>query len=101
MKTLSQLYRSHTGKVSDKWSLYLDEYDTLLAPYRAKAVRLLEFGLQNGGSLDIWDAFFPNAEKLVGCDVNPNCAQLEYDSARIAVVVADSNTQEAQPRLAA
>jgi hypothetical protein len=99
MKTLDELYISHAGKLSDKWSLYLDEYNRLLAPYRDKAVRLLELGIQNGGSLEIWDQFFPNAEKIVGCDVNPNCADLKYDSARIAVVVADSNTKEAQQEI--
>ena len=96
MKTLTELYKSHAGKVSDKWSLYLDEYDRILTPFRDQPVRLLELGIQNGGSLELWDQFFPNAEKLVGCDVNPSCAGLKYDSTRIAVVVADSNTQEAE-----
>jgi SAM-dependent methyltransferase len=99
MKTLTELYKSHAGKVSDKWSFYLDEYDRILTPYRDKAVRLLELGIQNGGSLELWDQFFRNAEKLVGCDVNPSCADLKYDSARIAVVVADSNTAEAQQEI--
>ena len=101
MKTLTELYKSHAGKVSDKWSLYLDEYNKLLTPYRDKPVRLLELGIQNGGSLELWDQFFPNAEKLVGCDVNPSCADLKYDSARIAVVVADSNTKEARQAILA
>jgi len=59
MKTLQELYRLHAGKVSDKWSLYLDEYDRLLTPYRDKPIRLLEIGIQNGGSLEIWDEFSP------------------------------------------
>jgi SAM-dependent methyltransferase len=101
MKTLQELYRSHAGKVSDKWSLYLDEYDRLLTPYRYKPIRLLEIGIQNGGSLEIWDEFFPHAEKLVGCDVNPNCASLKYDSPRIAVVVADTNTATTQQEILA
>lgn len=54
MKTLQQLYQEHHGKVSDKWSLYLAEYDRLLSPYRERAVNLLEIGIQNGGSLEIW-----------------------------------------------
>src|ERR1700686_4573748 len=101
MKTLTELYKSHAGKVSDKWSLYLDEYNRLLTPYRDKTVRLLELGIQNGGSLELWDQFFPNAEKLVGCDVNPSCADLKYDGARIVVVAGDSNTQEGQQAILA
>ena len=52
-KTLHQLYSKHNGKVSDKWSLYLMEYDRLLNDYRDKPMRLLEIGIQNGGSLEI------------------------------------------------
>lgn len=66
MKTLQQLYQEHHGKVSDKWSLYLAEYDRLLSPYRERAVNLLEIGIQNGGSLEIWTRFFAHAHRVIG-----------------------------------
>jgi hypothetical protein len=91
-KTLAELYAAHQGKVSHKWSLYIEEYDRLLAPCRDTPVQLLEIGVQNGGSLELWAQFLPSAEKLVGCDVNPRCAQLRYDDPRIAIVVGDANT---------
>jgi len=28
-KTLAELYAEHEGKVTDKWSLYLEEYDRI------------------------------------------------------------------------
>lgn len=96
MKSLFELYQQHQGKVSDKWSLYLAEYDRLFSPYREQTVRLLEIGIQNGGSLEIWSRYFPHAEKLVGCDINPDCAKLTYADPRIAVVVADANTDRAE-----
>jgi glycosyltransferase involved in cell wall biosynthesis len=91
-KTLRQLYAEHTGKVSDKWSLYLSEYDRLFDDYRSKPVRLLEIGIQNGGSLEIWSKYFSNASALIGCDINPDCARLSYDDPRIGVIVGDANT---------
>jgi hypothetical protein len=97
--TLRSIFTEHSGKVSDKWSIYLDEYNRLFDAYRDQPVRLLEIGIQNGGSLEIWSKFFPNAEKLVGCDNNPDCAQLLFDDPKIAVVVADANTDEAEQRL--
>jgi len=93
-KTLHQLYEEHTGKVSDKWSLYLTEYDRLFHDYRDKPVRLLEIGIQNGGSFDIWLKYFSNAAALVGCDINPECARLSYYDPRIAVIVGDANAPE-------
>ena len=96
MKSLPQLYEEHKGKVSDKWSLYLGEYDRLFSPYRDQPVRLLEIGVQNGGSLDIWSKYFKSGEKFVGCDINPNCAKLIYEDSRIAVVIGDANTDETE-----
>jgi GT2 family glycosyltransferase len=99
MKTLLDLYKSHTGKVSDKWALYLREYDRLFAPYREQAISMLEIGVQNGGSLEIWSQYFPNAQKFVGCDINPDCLKLRYDDPRITVIVGDATTPETQARV--
>lgn len=95
-KTLDQLYATHTGKVSDKWSSYLTEYERFFSEYRDKPVRLLEIGVQNGGSLEIWSQYFTNARKFIGCDIDPACAQLRYDDPRIAVVIGDANSDAAQ-----
>ncbi|MEZ5451879.1 MAG: glycosyltransferase [Thiothrix sp.] len=90
-KTLRELYVEHTGKVSDKWSLYLGEYDRLFTAYRDKPVRMLEIGVQNGGSLEIWGKYFDQATVLLGCDINPDCSRLQYDDTRIGVIVGDAN----------
>lgn len=93
-KTLAQLYSEHQGKISDKWALYLREYDRLFSEYRDKPVRILEIGIQNGGSLEIWLKYFTNLKKLIGCDINIACNFLEYNDPRITVVVADANAEE-------
>jgi hypothetical protein len=91
-KTLHNLYEEHAGKLSDKWSLYLTEYDRLFNDYRNKPVSLLEIGIQNGGSLEIWSKYFNNATALIGCDINPDCARLTYDDPRIGVIVGDASS---------
>ena len=92
INTLKNVFVEHREKVSDKWSIYVAEYDRLFQVYRDQPIRLLEIGVQNGGSLEIWGKFFTNAEKLVGCDINPDCAQLQFDDPRIAIVLANANT---------
>ncbi len=99
MKRMKRLYAEHRGKVSDKWSLYFSAYDRLMAPYRSKPVRLLEIGVQNGGSLEIWLRYFANAEKVVGCDINPNCGALNYDDPRISVVIGDVDTDQSEEQI--
>jgi len=99
-QALADLYAAHRGKVSDKWTVYLKVYEELFRPYRANRLCLLEIGIQNGGSLEIWGRYFEAAAVLVGCDINVACAQLRYDDPRIHVVVGDANTDEAERAIA-
>ncbi len=101
MESLKALYEQHQGKESDKWSLYLSEYDRLFADYREQPVRLLEIGVQNGGSLEIWSRYFIHAQRIVGCDINPDCARLRYADERISVIVGDANTDRTEAEIAA
>lgn len=100
-KSLRELYLEHHGKVSDKWSLYLREYDRVFASYRSQEISLLEIGIQNGGSLEIWAQYFPYAKKLIGCDIDPACARLRYDDPRIVVVTDDANLDRTEQYIAA
>ncbi|MCV3210531.1 glycosyltransferase [Mesorhizobium sp. YC-39] len=100
-KTLRELHAQHDGKVSDKWSLYLETYEQLFSAFRDKPVRLLEIGVQNGGSLEIWRQYFPQAELILGCDINTACSKLTFDDKRIAVVVGDANTEEVECNIVA
>lgn len=99
--TLWELYESHRGKVSDKWMLYLSEYERLLAPRRPSVMRMLEIGVQNGGSLEIWARYFPELRRLVGCDINADCARLSFEDARVSVVLGDANTDAVAQRITA
>lgn len=87
---LRQLYAEHSGKVSDKWSLYLEEYDRWFAEFADRPISMLEIGVQNGGSLDVWSRYFSNAEAIIGCDINEDCAKLSYSDPRITLIVGDA-----------
>jgi len=90
-KNLIELYAEHKGKVSDKWSLYLEIYDSLFKDMRDDNLALLEIGIQNGGSLEIWKRFFPLAKSIIGCDINPKCINLKYSEQNIKIIVGDAN----------
>lgn len=93
MKTINDLHRNRTGKTSDKWASYLPVYDRIFLPCKDDSLSLLEVGVQNGGSLEVWAGYFSNAEKIVGCDIDPQCGSLIYDDDRISVVVGDVNAE--------
>tara|TARA_R110000851_G_scaffold161185_1_gene304821 strand:- start:2313 stop:5945 length:3633 start_codon:yes stop_codon:yes gene_type:complete len=99
MKKLLELYQDHEGKVSDKWNIYLSEYDRIFSPYRDEKIKLLEIGIQNGGSLEIWNKYFYQSEILVGCDINEKCRNLKFDSEKIRIVVGDANSEEVEKEI--
>lgn len=92
--TLRDVYLSHEGKGSDKWSSYLDAYEALLSERRDGIESLLEIGVQNGGSLEIWSKYFPDAKNIVGVDINPKVSWLEYGDPRIRAMVGDASTPD-------
>ena len=98
-KTLQHFFMEHQGKITDKWNLYIEEDERIFAPYRNKPIRLLEIGVQNGGSLEIWSKYFPNAEKIIGCDIDPKCGELKFSDDRISVVVGDVNEKDIKPKI--
>lgn len=98
-KTLAELYSEHKGKVSDKWSIYLSEYNRIFNDYREEPVKMLEIGVQNGGSLEIWSKYFQRGEKFIGCDINPDCSILKFDDKRISLVVGDANVDSVQAEI--
>jgi glycosyltransferase involved in cell wall biosynthesis len=96
LPTLANLYAGHKGKLSDRWSLYIDVLDEAFSSYREKPINLLEIGIQNGGSLEIWAQYFSRAEKIIGCDFDENCGGLVFDDPRISVVIGDANTSSVE-----
>jgi len=96
MNSLLELHLNHQGKVSDKWSIYLTEYDRIFEKYRDKPLRILEIGVQNGGSLEVWAKYFLNAKVIVGCDIDEKCAQLKFDDIRIKIVVGNANSNRVE-----
>lgn len=90
-QSLTELYSLHTNKVSDKWSFYLLEYERIFFFDRNRPINLLEIGIQNGGSLEIWAKYFPNAVNIIGCDINPDCSTLNYSEPNIHLFVGNAN----------
>lgn len=56
----------NTDKISNA---YLDTYDEFLRPFIGKNISLLELGILNGGSLQLWSDYFTES-KIVGVDIH-------------------------------
>jgi len=96
---LKKIFLNHKGKLSDKWELYINEWDQIFSPYQNKDVNLFEIGIHNGGSLEIWTDYFKNAKQIVGCDINEACGKLEFEDPRVSVIIGDVNTDSVESAL--
>lgn len=85
--------------VSDKWQAYFPVYECLLAVYADQAIALLEVGVQNGGSLEVWAKYFQAASKIIGCDIDSKCGQLRFEDPRVSIVIGDIKRAEIQQKI--
>lgn len=81
-------------KFSDKWDRYFDVYDRHLTKFKGKNITLVEIGVQNGGSIDMWSKFLGPESKIIGIDVDPKCADLKYDNPNIKIIIGDQASPE-------
>lgn len=68
-----------------KWQHYLPIYEKALTPYRNKPVRMLEIGVYNGGSLQMWRQYLHANAIIVGVDINPECKRFDNPTAGVHV----------------
>jgi hypothetical protein len=71
---IADLFYSHAGRPINKWIHYLELYDRYFSGFRNKPVRMLEIGVFEGGSLELWRRYLGPRATIYGIDINPECA---------------------------
>lgn len=91
---LGRLFLEHRSRLVSKWTGYLDVYERYLAPYRAgfsppqgprRPLHLLEIGVSQGGSLQLWRKYLGPEATIFGVDVDPRCAQFDGAEGRVRI----------------
>jgi len=95
MDSLRSIYTHHNDLISDKWESYLEVYESLLTPFRENEnISLLEIGVQNGGSLQIWKRFFGEHSRIIGCDIDTECLKIDFKIRGIEFFLGDITSPE-------
>ena len=84
-------FTTNKGKKITKWKHYFPIYEKHFSPIRNKSIKILEIGILNGGSLEMWRYYFPEAI-IVGIDINPLCKQHEQE--RINIRIGDQTDEK-------
>jgi hypothetical protein len=85
MNDLELFFERNTGRLIDKWKHYFEIYDRYFARFRGTKVNVMEFGVSQGGSLQMWRNYFGKDANLFGVDIDPNCKQFEESGVRIFI----------------
>ena len=88
MKKFNELFKEHTGESILKWSNYGPIYDKHFAPFREHNINILEIGVLKGGSMRMWEKYFPKAN-IFGIDIDEEC--LQYQSDRTKIFIGDQS----------
>lgn len=79
MTEIENMFFNKLTKRCDKWYPYFDVYEKYLNKFRNKDCKILEIGVQKGGSLELWHEYFGPQCKIYGVDNDPKVADLNYD----------------------
>lgn len=82
---LEKYFRNNTGRLIHKWNHYFDIYDRHFKRFQNKDVVILEIGVSEGGSLQMWKEYFGKDARIYGIDINPRCKELEEENIKIFI----------------
>ena len=73
---ISRLFYEPSRHPVHKWVHYLEICENYFAAHKYTAVKMLEIGVNQGGSLDLWRRYFGSQATIFGIDINPACANV-------------------------
>jgi SAM-dependent methyltransferase len=83
MNDLEKYFRENNRRMIHKWIHYFDIYDRHFSRFRNKEIVILEIGVFQGGSLQMWKDYFGAGAKIYGIDIEPRCKELEEENITI------------------
>lgn len=85
MNDLRKYFDNNTKRVIHKWEHYFEIYDRHFSAYRNKEIVILEIGVFQGGSLQMWKNYFGPKAKIYGIDIDPGCKKFEEENIEIFI----------------
>lgn len=85
MSQFQKYFENNSGNAIHKWVHYFDIYDFWFKKYKNKPIVILEIGVYQGGSLNMWRDYFGKEAEIFAIDINPLCKQFETDKTKIFI----------------
>ena len=85
MNDLEKYFRQNENRLIDKWVHYFEIYDRHFSRFRDKEIVLLEIGVSQGGSLQMWKNYFGKKAKIYGIDIDSRCKDFEEENITVLI----------------
>jgi 23S rRNA U2552 (ribose-2'-O)-methylase RlmE/FtsJ len=82
---LEKFFKDNNHREIRKWHHYFEIYERYFKEYRGKNVVILEIGVSQGGSLQMWSEYFGKKAKIYGIDIDPRCKDFEEENIKIFI----------------
>ncbi len=85
MNELEQYFEKNDKRLINKYQHYFDVYDKHFSKYKGQEITIVEVGVFQGGSLQMWRSYFGPKAKIWGIDIDPRCKLLEEQNTNIII----------------
>jgi 23S rRNA U2552 (ribose-2'-O)-methylase RlmE/FtsJ/multidrug resistance efflux pump len=85
MNDLLQYFETRDHRLMHKWTHYFEIYDRHFSRFRGTDVCIVEIGIYQGGSLQMWRDYFGANAKIIGVDIDPRCKELEEEGIEVII----------------
>ena len=82
---LEEFFQNHDGWRVNKWLHYFEIYHRHFERFRGTKPVVVEFGVNQGGSLQMWRDYFGKGATIYGIDIDPRCKELEERGTKILI----------------
>ena len=94
---LAEWFVAHQGRRVFKWMHYLDIYHRHFSRFRGRSPVVLEIGIFDGGSLDMWRDYFGPGCRIYGVDVDERCRA--FAGPDTSIIIGDQGDRDFLKRL--
>jgi hypothetical protein len=84
-QSLREIFYNHEGNQIHKWDHYFEVYEKYFSGYIGQRVNMLEIGVNQGGSLQLWKKYFGNQVHVYTIDINPECKRLQEENTTVFI----------------
>ena len=85
MNELRNYFEQNEERLINKFDHYFDVYERYFSSFRNKKITIVEIGVYQGGSLQMWRKYFGKEATIWGIDIDPRCKTLEDENTHILI----------------